>query len=62
VGQEQHEDLEGLGQDHHGGFTDDEGGEGNGSAVGSVFRHHRFRRSHVVAPPVAPHTGNRILI
>jgi hypothetical protein len=60
--QEKHEDLESLDQEHHGGFVDDEGGEGNGSAAGSVSRHRRFRRSHIVAPPIAPHPDNRVLI
>jgi hypothetical protein len=49
VGQEQHKDLEGLDHEHHGGFTDDEGGEGDGPAAGSISTHHQFRRSHVVA-------------
>jgi hypothetical protein len=49
VGQEQHKDLEGLDQEHHGGFADDEGGEGDGPAAGSISTHHQFRRSHVVA-------------
>jgi hypothetical protein len=62
VRQEQHEDLEGSGQEHHDGLADDDGGEGDGSATGSVSRHRWFRRSHVVAPPVVPHTDNRILI
>jgi hypothetical protein len=62
AGQEQHEDLEGLGQEHHGGFAYDEGGERDRSAAGSTSRHHRFRRSHVVAPPIAPHTDNRVVI
>jgi hypothetical protein len=60
--QEQHEDLEGSGQEHHGGFTDDEGGESDGSTLGSTSRHHWFRRSHVVAPPIAPHIDNRFVI
>jgi hypothetical protein len=55
AGQEQHEDLEGLGQEHYGGFADDEGGERDGSAASSTSRRRRFRRSHVVAPPIAPH-------
>jgi hypothetical protein len=61
-GQEQHEDLEGLGQEHHGGFAEDEGGERDGSAAGSTSRRRWFRRSHVVAPPIAPHTDNRVVI
>jgi hypothetical protein len=62
AGQEQHEDLEGLGQEHHGGFADDEGGERDGSTAGSTSRRRWFRRSHVVAPPIAPHTDNRVVI
>jgi hypothetical protein len=42
--------------------VDDEGGEGDKSAVGSVSRRRRFRRSQVATPPVAPHTDNRVLI
>jgi hypothetical protein len=42
VGQEQHEDLDGLNQEHHSSFTDDERGEGDGSAAISVSRHRRF--------------------
>jgi hypothetical protein len=62
VGQEEHEDLEGSGQEHHGGFTDYEGGEGDGSATGSGSIHRWFKRRHMATPPVAPHTDNRVLI
>jgi hypothetical protein len=62
AGQEHHEDLEGSGQEHHGGFVDDEGGKGDGSTAGLATRHHWFRRSHVVAPPIAPQTDNRVVI
>jgi hypothetical protein len=60
--QEQHEDMESLDQENHSGFMDDEGGEGDGFAAGSVSRHRRFRRSHIVAPPIASHPDNRVLI
>jgi hypothetical protein len=56
------EDLEGSGQEHHGDFTDNKGGEGDGSVAGLASRHRQFRRSHVVAPPIAPHTDNRVVI
>jgi hypothetical protein len=62
VGHEQHNDLEGSGQEHHGGFTDDEGRESDGPAVGSASRHRWFRRSHVITPPIVPHTDNRVVI
>jgi hypothetical protein len=54
--------LEVLDQEHHGGFIDDEGGEGDVSVIGLVSRHHRFRRSHVVAPPIVPYSDNKVLI
>jgi hypothetical protein len=61
LGQEHHKDLEGLGQEHHGGFTDDKGGEGDRSAIVSASKHHWFRRSHVVAPPIAPQPDNKVV-
>jgi hypothetical protein len=45
AGQEQHGDLDGLDQVDHSGFIDDEGGEGDGTVVGSVSKHHWFRRT-----------------
>jgi hypothetical protein len=62
VGQEHHKDLEGLGQEHHGGFMNDKGGEGDRSAIVLASKHHWFRRSHVVAPPIAPQPDNKVVI
>jgi hypothetical protein len=62
VRQEHHEDLEGLGQEHHSGFTNDEGGKGDGSAACSASRCHQFRRRHVVASPIAPQANNMVVI
>jgi hypothetical protein len=60
--QENHEDLEGSGQEHHDGFMDNEGGVGDGSATSSTSRRHRFRRSHVVTPPIVPQADNKVMI
>jgi hypothetical protein len=62
AGQEHHKDLEGLRQEHHGGFMNDKGGEGDGSAVGSASTHCLFKKSHMVAPPIAPQAYNRVVI
>jgi hypothetical protein len=36
-------------------------GGGDGSASGSASTH-RFRRSHLIHPPIAPHVDNRVAI
>jgi hypothetical protein len=54
--------LEGSGQEHHSGFTDDEGKDGDRSTTGSASRCCRSRKSHMVTSPIGPQADNNVVI
>jgi hypothetical protein len=55
---EGHEEEEGH---EEGAGLEDEGVGGDGLAAGSASTH-RFRRSHLVRPPIAPRDDNKVVI